>query len=71
MTEMVRIITQIMVGLMLFFGVATLFPKAYFEFRRGGKKKGVLYFVLGGLTLFFSFMSFYYAYMLLVLRIMR
>lgn len=71
MTEMVRIVTQIMVGLMLLFGVATLFPKSYFEFRTGRKKKGVLYFVLGGLAIFFSFMAFYYAYLLLVMRILR
>lgn len=71
MTEMVRIITQIMVGLMLFFGVATLFPKSYFEFRRGRKKKSMLYLVLGGLAMFFSCMAFYYAYLLAAAPIVR
>lgn len=68
---MVRMVTQILVGLMLLFGVATLFPKSYFEFRSGRKQKGVLYLVLGGLALFFSSMAFYYAYLLVDLHMMR
>ena len=61
---MARIITQLLVGLMLLFGAATLFPKAYIEFR--GKKlgKGILSFSLGCAALFFSGMAFYYAYLL-------
>ena len=61
---MARIITQLLVGLMLLFGAATLFPKAYIEFR--GKKfgKSILSFSLGCAALFFSGMAFYYAYLL-------
>jgi len=49
---------------MLLFGAATLFPKAYIEFR--GKKfgKSILSFSLGCAALFFSGMAFYYAYLL-------
>jgi uncharacterized membrane protein len=68
-TDMLRMVTQIMVGLMLLFGVATLFTKSYFEFRTGRKKEGMLYLVLGGLAMVFSFMAFYYAYLLVVLKI--
>lgn len=71
MTDVVRMVTQILVGLMLLFGVATLFPRSYFEFRTGRKRKGTLYLVLGGLALFFSFMAFYYAYLLVDLHMMR
>lgn len=56
---------------MLFFGVATLFPKSYFEFRRGRKKKSMLFLVLGGLAMFFSCMAFYYAYLLAAAPIVR
>jgi zinc transporter ZupT len=62
---MVRMVTQILAGLMLLFGVATLFPKSYFEFRTGRKRKAILYLVLGCLALFFCFMAFYYAYLTL------
>lgn len=68
---MVRMVTQILVGLMLLFGVATLLPKSYFEFKTGRKRKGILYLVLGGLALFFSSMAFYYAYLLVGLHIIR
>ncbi|MEJ2696411.1 MAG: hypothetical protein P8013_07155 [Candidatus Sulfobium sp.] len=68
---MVRMVTQIMVGLMLLFGVATLFPKSYFEFKTGRKNKGTLYLVLGSLALIFSFMAFYYAYLLVDVHIIR
>ena len=39
---MARIITQILVGLMLFFGTVTLLPKAYIEFRAGKFWKSIL-----------------------------
>ena len=61
---MVRMITQILAGLMLLFGAATLFPKAYFEYR-SRRRKWMLYFVLGLLSLFFSIMAFVYAYLIL------
>jgi len=62
---MARIITQILVGLMLLFGVFTLFPKAYFEFRAGRFGKSILSVFLACAALFFSCMAFYYAYLLI------
>lgn len=62
---MVRMITQILVGLMLFFGVMTLVPKAIIEYKTGRKGKSVLSALLAFLALFFSCMAFYYAYLLL------
>ncbi len=62
---MVRMITQILAGLMLLFGAATLFPKAYFEYRAKRTGKSALYFLLGVLALFFSIMAFVYAYLIL------
>ncbi len=62
---MVRMITQILAGLMLLFGAATLFPKAYFEYRAERKGKSFLYLVLGVLALFFSLMAFAYAYLIM------
>lgn len=61
---MVRGITQILVGLMLLFGVLTLFPKAYFDFRTGKQGKGIISILLGLAAAFFSFMAFYYAYLI-------
>jgi hypothetical protein len=60
---MARIITQILVGLMLLFGAVTLLPKAYFEFRRGQLRKGIVSVFLACMALFFSCMAFYYAYL--------
>ncbi|MDA8104504.1 MAG: hypothetical protein M0Z71_03905 [Nitrospiraceae bacterium] len=62
---MVRMITQVLAGLMLLFGAATLFPKAYFEYRFRRTRKSLLYFSLGLLALFFSIMAFVYAYLIL------
>jgi hypothetical protein len=61
---MVRGVTQILVGLMLLFGVLTLFPKAYFEFSAGKKSKGIISMLLGLAAAFFSSMAFYYAYLI-------
>jgi hypothetical protein len=60
---MVRAFTQLLVGLMLLFGVLTLLPKAYQEFRANRAAKGLLYVFLGLCALFFSWMAFYYAYL--------
>ena len=49
---------------MLLFGVFTLFPKAYFEFRTGKQGKGIISILLGLAAAFFSFMAFYYAYLI-------
>jgi hypothetical protein len=62
---MVRMVTQILVGLMLLFGAMSLFPKAYIEFKTGRKGKSALSAFLGALALFFSCMAFYYAYLIL------
>lgn len=61
---MVRLVTQVLVGLMLFFGVLTLFPKAYFEFRSGKYGKGMVSILLALAAAFFSSMAFYYAYLI-------
>jgi hypothetical protein len=60
---MMRLIAQILVGLMLLFGVFTLIPKAYIQFKYQKKSKGFLYVVLALLAVFFSYMAFYYAYL--------
>jgi len=62
---MTRFITQLLVGLMLFFGTATLLPKSIVMFRSGRLWKGLLYMTLAGTALFFSCMAFYYAYLLM------
>ncbi len=59
---MMRVITQVLVGLMLLFGTATLFPKAVIYYRLGQKGRGVLYALLGVLATLFAVMSFGYAY---------
>ncbi len=48
---------------MLLFGVFTLIPKSYIQFKYGKKSKGILYVILGLLAVFFSCMAFYYAYL--------
>jgi hypothetical protein len=60
---MVRIITQVLIGLMLFFGVITLLPKACIEFKARRPARGLLYALLGLLALYFSSMAFVYAYL--------
>ncbi len=62
---MIRAITQLLVGLMLFFGVATLLPKAAVDMKAGRYGHAVKYAILGLLALFFSLMAFYYAYLFL------
>jgi intracellular septation protein A len=58
---MVRIIAQILAGLMLFFGVVTLFAKSYFDYRAKRIKSGIVYTLFGLAALFFSLMAFAYA----------
>ena len=62
---MVRMITQVLAGLMLLFGAATLLPKAYLEHKAGRTGKSILYFLFGFCALFFSIMAFVYAYLIL------
>ena len=61
--SMVRVITQVLVGLMLLFGALTLFPKAFLEFQAGKSGKGIMSALLGLCALFFSYMAFYYVYL--------
>ncbi len=60
---MTRMITQMLAGLMLLFGVVTLFAKSFFEYRAGRIKSGVIYSLFGLIALFFSVMAFVYAYL--------
>lgn len=62
---MVRMVTQILAGLMLLFGAATLFPKAYIEYKASRPGKSILYFFLGFCALFFAIMAFVYAFLIL------
>lgn len=62
---MVRLITQILAGLMLLFGAVTLFPKAYFEFKAKKTGKAVMSLALACGATFFSLMAFFYAYLIL------
>ncbi|TAN42448.1 MAG: hypothetical protein EPN25_03140 [Nitrospirae bacterium] len=59
---MVRVVTQVLAGLMLIFGAATLLPKSYFEFKAQRTGQGIKYLVLGLLAAFFSLMAFGLAY---------
>lgn len=61
---MVRIITQIMLGLMLIFGTVTILPKGIFYFKLKNRGKGILYIFLGLLCAFFALSAFQYAYTL-------
>ena len=68
---MVRMITQVLAGLMLLFGTATLFPKAYFEFKAKKTGKAILSAFLGICALFFAIMAFWAAYDILSRELAR
>ena len=68
---MVIMITQVLAGMMLIFGAATLFPKSYFEFKANRRGQGIKYLLLGGLALFFAMMAFAYSYHTLATRILN
>ncbi|MBA4372939.1 MAG: hypothetical protein C0402_08750 [Thermodesulfovibrio sp.] len=68
---MVRMLTQILAGLMLIFGSATLFPKAYFEFKAKRTLQGIKYTIFGILATFFAIMAFTYAYHIYESRILN
>ncbi|MGD1076573.1 MAG: hypothetical protein ABR903_10935 [Thermodesulfovibrionales bacterium] len=59
---MVRIVTQLLIGLMLFFGVATLAPRVFFHVRTKNIARATCLFIMCALLLFFSLVSFHYAY---------
>ena len=60
--SVLRIITQMLIGLMLFFGVLTLVPRAVFHFRSKALLRGFYFILLAVVALFFSVMAFYFAY---------
>jgi hypothetical protein len=60
---MIRIATQVLVGLMLFFGTATLVPRAVLYLKQGRKARGLLYVCLGVLAAVFAVVAFGTAYM--------
>ena len=59
---MVRVITQILVGLMLLFGAINLMAKALMQIRKKGLARALYFLILSAVALFFSIMAFYYAY---------
>ncbi|TAL28353.1 MAG: hypothetical protein EPN94_00465 [Nitrospirae bacterium] len=59
---MIRMITQILLGLMLFFGTATIFPKAIAHLKMKNTGKSILYIFLSLLCALFSILAFHYAY---------
>ena len=61
---MVRLTTQILLGLMLFFGTATIVPKAIAHLKMKNTGRGILYIFLSLLCALFSVLAFHYAYQL-------
>lgn len=59
---MIRIITQILIGLMLIFGTFTLAPRAVFHLRAKAFARGLYLSAMIFIMLFFSVMAFYFAY---------
>jgi hypothetical protein len=58
----VRIITQMLLGLMLFFGVITLAPRVFLYARKGNIVRTLYFLLLVAAAFFFSMMAFYFAY---------
>lgn len=59
---MVRIITQILMGLMLLFGTITLTPKLLAHLRARNTGKALYFMALWSVSLVFAVAAFYYAY---------
>jgi hypothetical protein len=59
---MVRIVTQILMGLMLLFGTVTLTPKLLFHFRNKNMPRALYFLLIWLMSLAFSSAAFYYAY---------
>ena len=62
---MIRILAQIMIGLMLVFGTFTLIPRGMLLLKAERIGRGILSIILGIVCTFFSLMCFYYAYLLI------
>lgn len=59
---MVRVVTQILLGLMLLFGTITLTPRMLYHVRRRNLPRALYLFFLWGVSLVFALAAFYYAY---------
>ena len=59
---MIRFVTQIILGLLLLFGTATLIPKGMLMIKLGNKPRGVFYIIMGFVCAFFAVMSFLFSY---------
>jgi hypothetical protein len=59
---MVRVITQIMIGLMLFFGGLNLAYRFLLYFRIKNIARALYFLLLSAGALFFAVLAFYYAY---------
>lgn len=57
-----RMVAQIILGLTLLFGTATLIPRGIAHLRAGHAGKAVMYIALGIFLAFFAVLSFHYAY---------
>ncbi|MEW5746706.1 MAG: hypothetical protein AB1805_14855 [Nitrospirota bacterium] len=58
---MVRIATQLLMGLMLLFGTVTLTPRLFFHLRQKNRGRALYLFLLWILSLAFGLAAFYYA----------
>ncbi|MBI4690939.1 MAG: hypothetical protein HY754_11865 [Nitrospirae bacterium] len=59
---MIRMVTQILLGVMLAFGALTITPKAIAHLRLKNTGRGILYIFLSLLCTFFAVIAFHYAY---------
>ena len=59
---MVRVITQILIGLMLIFGVITLGYRVFFYIAKGNILRALYFLLPCSIALFFAVLAFYYAY---------
>ena len=60
---MIRIVTQILIGLMLFFGVVTFYPRLMYSIRTRNVSKSLYFLLLWSVFVFFSVAAFYYAFL--------
>lgn len=59
---MIRMITQILLGLMLLFGTLTITPKAIIHLKLKNIGKGIFYLFMSILCALFAILAFYLAY---------
>lgn len=59
---MIRFATQLILGLLLLFGTATLIPKGMLMIKLGKRPRGVFYIIMGVVCTFFSLLSFLFSY---------